>query len=572
MTRRPGKPAPSTGSGLVQADGKTCSVRLPLGHTPAELTHSVARAFRCPAGQLGAWHILRQSIDARHKGDIQIQYTIARGQAAPVPTGLTAIPAFKAAFAPGPRFPDLPEHERPVIIGSGPAGLFAALALARAGLRPRIIERGQPIGRRKMAVDRFWAGGLLDPENNVQFGEGGAGTFSDGKLTTNLKDPRCQAVLEELVLAGAPASILVESKPHVGTDLLCGVVTTIRQSIEQLGGTFYFGTRLDDLVCVAASHEGAAKDSAASGADGPIGQLEQIVVSRQLEDGTRLSETWPVREVILAIGHSARDTMMMLEKQGIPLVAKPFSLGVRIEHLQCKINQSQYGPQAGHPALPPAEYKLAVHLPSGRSVYTFCMCPGGQVVASASEAGGLVTNGMSFHARDQDNANSALLVEVRPEDFPEPGPLGGIHLQRQIEQHAFALGGRHYRAPAQLAGDFLAGRPSTGPADVRPSYMPGVTWTDLTLCLPPFVVQALREALPLLDRKLAGFADPAAVLTGVETRSSSPVRILRKETFQSRCQGLYPCGEGAGYAGGIMSAAVDGLRCAEALLQAYGMV
>ncbi|NCC75275.1 MAG: FAD-binding protein [Clostridia bacterium] len=570
MTRKLARPASPSGSGSSHADLLTCSVRLPLGHSPAELTRAIARAFQCPAGQPGDWHIVRKSIDARHKGDIRIQYTISKGLASPKPAGLGAIPAFKPVFKPRACFPDLTEAERPVIIGSGPAGLFAALALAKAGLKPRVIERGQPIAARKVAVDRFWSGGPLDAENNVQFGEGGAGTFSDGKLTTNLKDPRCQAVLEELVLAGAPANILVEPKPHVGTDLLCGVVTTIRQQIEMLGGTFHFGTRLEDLVCVAASHMGVPDKEGASGETGPVGKLEKIIVSSQRADGTRQQETWVVRDVVLAIGHSARDTVQMLGRHNIPLAAKPFSVGVRIEHLQSRINLSQYGPQAGHPDLPPAEYKLAIHLPSGRSVYTFCMCPGGQVVGSASEPGGLVTNGMSFHARDQANANSALLVEVRPEDFPEPGPLGGISLQRQMERIAFDLGGRNYRAPAQLVGDFLSSRPSTGPGDVLPSYTPGVTWTDLALCLPAFIVQALREALPLLDRKLTGFASPEAVLTGVETRSSSPVRILREDTFQSRCLGLYPCGEGAGYAGGIMSAAVDGLRCAEAVLQSRG--
>ncbi|MBP1757605.1 MAG: hypothetical protein H6Q62_461, partial [Firmicutes bacterium] len=330
------------------------------------------------------------------------------------------------------------------------------------------------------------------------------------------------------------------------------------------------GARVDDLLCRSDDLHDQTEDllcrsdNLASRDDHD--EICAVVVSQLQSDGSRSCETIPASAVILAIGHSSRDTMAMLHQRHLDLAPKPFSIGVRIEHPQRLIDRSQYGPQAGHPDLPPAEYKLAVHLPSGRSVYTFCMCPGGQVVASTSEIGGVVTNGMSLHARDQVNANSALLVEITPDDFPEPGPLGGIALQRDLERRAFDLAGQNYRAPAQLVGDFLLDRPSQGPGAVQPSYTPGVTWTDLNHCLPGFAVAALREALPLLDRKLNGFADPSAVMTGVETRSSSPVRILRDETLQSSLCGLYPCGEGAGYAGGIMSAAVDGLRCAQALI------
>jgi uncharacterized FAD-dependent dehydrogenase len=524
---------------------RTCQIRLPLGHSEQDLLRAIDRVSPGTAGKNGSWQIVRRSIDARRRGAVQISYTVCLN-ARPQPLqGLAALPWLQ-----GPRA-GRQKRPRPVIVGSGPAGLFAALALTRAGCEPLILERGQPVADRQRAVERFFAGGELDPENNVQFGEGGAGTFSDGKLSTGIHDPRCRAVLEELVLAGAPDSILVDAAPHIGSDLLREVVTRLRQKIEAGGGTFCFGTRLDDLDLAY-----------------PGGPLAALVLSRQGETGGRAVFTVPARQAILAMGHSARDTLAMLARRGVPLEPKPFSLGVRIEHPQTLIDQSQYGPAAGHRDLPPASYKLAVHLPSGRSVYTFCMCPGGQVVAAASEPGGVVTNGMSLHARAQSNANSALLVNVTPADFPGPEPLAGVALQRQLERLAFAAGGGSYRAPAQLVGDFLAGSPSTGPGSIMPSYQPGVAFGSLNTCLPEFVLSSLKEALPLFDRKIKGFARPDAVLTGVETRSSSPVRIVRDDTLQSKIRGLYPCGEGAGYAGGILSAAVDGLRCAEALLTA----
>ena len=517
------------------------NLSLALGEGMDQLQKKAAAQLGLRPEQLLSFSLARQSIDARKKGDIH--YVCAVDLSAPHEEELVAransrwvslLDREEYQFPPVRRNSSLP----PVVVGMGPAGLFAALFLAQNGLPPILLERGQPVERRVEDVARFWSTGLLDPSSNVQFGEGGAGTFSDGKLTTGTHDRRIRTVLETLVAAGAPEDILYQQKPHIGTDRLRQVVQNLRARLLELGCDIRFGHRLEGLRLQS-------------------GRIIGIQVSVGEQRYSQGCDT-----VILAPGHSARDTFSMLAACGIPLAPKPFAIGVRIEHRQEQINRSQYGPVWDK--LPPADYKLACHLPNGRSAFTFCVCPGGQVVAAASEPGHLVTNGMSSRARDGDLINGGLLVGVTPEDFGDD-PLAGVRFQAQWERAAFRLGGGGYLAPAQTVADFLAGVPSRSIPNQGTSYLPGVVPTDLSRCLPGFVVQTLRQALPLLDQKLRGFADPYSVLTGVETRSSSPVRILRGKDLQSPIRGLYPCGEGAGYAGGIMSAAVDGIKVAESV-------
>lgn len=486
--------------------------------------------------------IAKKSVDARNKGNVHFVYSLDMevwGDEDYIATILAwkDIELIKERPVLVIRKQQL-GNIRPLVVGSGPAGMFAGLALAEAGLKPVIIERGKPVDERQKDVSLFWRTGKLKPDSNVQFGEGGAGTFSDGKLMTGIKKDKYSAkVLQELAAAGAPEEILYLAKPHIGTDKLVTVVQNIRKKIIALGGEYRFG----ECLCGLAVEEN---------------RLRAVQIRRA--DGTVYEQ--PTEKLILAVGHSARDTFEMLYEAGVVMERKPFSIGARIEHLQTMIDAAQYGRYAGRAELGAADYKLAVHLANGRSAYTFCMCPGGEVVAAASEPGRVVTNGMSLFARNKENANAALLVGVNPEDFGGTHPLQGMFWQRELEAKAFELGGGNYHAPAQLVGDFLAGRASSEAGTVRPSYRPGVKFTDLARLFPPYVTETLRQAILQMDRKLKGFANPDAVLTAIETRSSSPVRILRDETFQSNIRGLYPCGEGAGYAGGIVSSAVDGLR------------
>ncbi|EHT4940229.1 hypothetical protein VV99796_00121 [Vibrio vulnificus] len=521
-------------------------LRLPLDHEEGALLEAITAKLGIPAEQVLSFSMFRRGYDARKKTNIQLIYTLD--------IEVANQDKLLAKFSKDPHVRETPDMEykyvaqapanlteRPIVIGFGPCGLFAGLVLAQMGFNPIIVERGKEVRERTKDTFGFWRKRTLNPESNVQFGEGGAGTFSDGKLYSQVKDPNFygRKVITEFVEAGAPEEILYVSKPHIGTFKLVTMIEKMRAKILELGGEIRFSTRVDDIHM-------------------EDGQITGVTLS----NGEELKS----RHVVLAVGHSARDTFEMLHERGVYMEAKPFSVGFRIEHKQSMIDEARFGPNAGNPILGAADYKLVHHCKNGRTVYSFCMCPGGTVVAATSEEGRVVTNGMSQYSRAERNANSAIVVGISPEiDYPGD-PLAGIRFQRELESNAYRLGGENYDAPAQKIGDFLKGRDPSALGDVEPSFTPGIKLTDLEKALPPFAIEAIREAIPAFERKIKGFASEDGLLTGVETRTSSPVCIKRDKEYQSvNLKGFYPAGEGAGYAGGILSAGIDGIKVAEAV-------